>query len=71
MKEVKSYFDGTREKKLKEKKKEKERMNKLRKGIKKVSIIQKINQNDNTKKKLNLVILLKIKRQKINYLWEI
>ena len=43
MKEVKSFFDGTREKKLEEKKKEKERINKLKKNINKVKAVGKFN----------------------------
>ncbi len=39
-------------------------MNKLRKGIKKVSIIQKINQNDNTKKKVKFGDIIENKETK-------
>ena len=54
LKEVKSFFDGTREKKLEKRKKEKERLKKLKKGLNKVKFFGKINKLEdiNPKKKI-------------------
>ena len=51
MKEVKTFFDGTRQKKLEEKRKEKERIKKLQKGINKAKVIGKMNQLNEIKPK--------------------
>ena len=46
LKEVKKYFDGTREKELKEMEKKKEKMEKLKKNIKEVTFINKLKKNE-------------------------
>ena len=63
MKEVKSFFDGTRKKKLEEKKKEKERIKKLQKGVEKVKLVGKVIQLNEIKEN-NEIKEKKIKSQK-------
>ena len=52
MNEVKTFFDGTRKKKLEEKKKEKEKMNKLKKSIFKAQLLGSLNKKIENNKKV-------------------